>query len=149
VPAPLGTENGTERLRLIAGESGAQCWTHQRESGLRSAALAHPGHALEEVAYALEYRAPFRSDDDAVRLLGFDRPPDRRRRVRLFAEAYGLADPSGLVDLVIARQRLTIRHVRELADAGVERQRRWVREGYLAELVRRVRWSQTHRHLFQ
>lgn len=110
---------------------------------------AHPGDALEDVAYALEYFTPFRSDQDAVRWLGFPTPPDRRRRLTMFAQAYGLDDTRGLVDVVIERQRLTMRHVQELADLGIERQRRWIREGFLDDLAWRVEWSRTHRHLFE
>src|SRR3954452_3438565 len=79
----------------------------------------------------------------------FREPPDRRRRLAVFAEAYGLQGVDGLVDVVIQRQRLTIRHVQELADLGMEPQRRWIREGFLDELVRRVEWSSIHRHLLE
>ena len=113
--------------------------------------FAHPAPALDDVAYALEYLAPFRSDDHACDDRDghhFARPPDRRARLRAFAEAYGLGTTTGLVDRVIARQHDTIEHVRRLADHGVQPQRSWVEEGYLDDLRGRVRWSQEHRHLF-
>lgn len=47
--------------------------------------FAHPGPALEDVAYAVEYLAPFRSDAHAVRWHGFSTAPDRRRRIEVFA----------------------------------------------------------------
>jgi hypothetical protein len=43
-----------------------------------------------DVAYALEYVAPFRDDDTCRRWLAYPRPPDRRGRLELFARAYGL-----------------------------------------------------------
>jgi hypothetical protein len=124
-------------------------WREGAAVGLLDWDQAHPGHALEDVGYALEYLTPFRSDREAVRWLGFPEPPNRRHRLAGFAQAYGLDGVDGLVDVVIERQRLTIRHVQELADLGVEPQRRWTREGFLDELVRRVEWSSTHRHLVE
>jgi hypothetical protein len=124
-------------------------WREGGAVGLLDWDHAHPGDALEDVGYALEYLTPFRSDQDAVRWFGFGEPPDRPRRLAVFAEAYGLQGVDGLVEVVIQRQRLTIRHVQQLADLGMEPQRRWIREGFLDELARRVEWSSTHRHLVE
>lgn len=107
-----------------------------------------PGPRLDDVAYALEYTAPFRDDATAMRWHRFDAPPDRRRRIEVFAEAYGVAG-EGLVDAVIARQELTARHVRMLGEAGVEPQRTEVANGQLEELARRRQWSIDNRELFE
>jgi len=107
--------------------------------------FARPGTRLDDVAYALEYVAPFRSDEEALRWHAFATPPDRRGRIETFAHAYGLTDTTGLVDAVIAGQRRDIAHVRDLAARGIEPQRTWVAEGHLDDLAARVRWSETHR----
>lgn len=143
---------GFEGPRVIChGDPGPwnMVWRQGRAVGLLDWDQAHPGRALEDVAYALEYLTPFRGDQEAVRWFGFPEPPDRRRRLAIFVEAYGLDDVTGLADVVIQRQQLTMRHVQQLADVGVEPQRRWVREGFLDELARRVEWSRSHRHLVQ
>ena len=204
VPAPLALDETRERVSLLPGLAGADCWPHQAtERGLRSAArllravhdatvgwtppadlvwgrppsapaeilchgdpgpwnmtwvggeatglfdwdYCHPGPRREDVAYALEYLAPFRDDTEAVRWLGFDRPPDRPRRVEVFCAAYGI-DTDGIVDAVIEGQRRIIPHVAALAAAGVQPQVDWVAAGYLDELAARVAWSETHRELF-
>jgi aminoglycoside phosphotransferase (APT) family kinase protein len=108
-------------------------WNGGAAVGLIDWDQAHPAPAMDDVAYALEYLAPFRSDEHAIRWQGFTGPPDRMRRIALFAQAYGLDSPTGLVDAVIARQRRTIAHVRHLADKGVQPQRDWVAAGHLAE----------------
>ncbi|WP_211367248.1 aminoglycoside phosphotransferase family protein [Pseudonocardia kunmingensis] len=212
VPEPLGIDNDVERLRLVPGAAGSQCWPRQAtEHGLRSAArllravhdasqtfvppdgavwsvaevagsegsvskgtichgdpgpwnmtwhgntatglfdwdFAHPAPAIDEVAYALEYFAPFRSDTEAIRWLGFRNPPDRRRRIAAFVEAYGLDCVTGLVDAVIARQLQTIEQTRSLAERGVQPQRDWVASGHLDELRARVRWSEANRALVE
>jgi hypothetical protein len=110
--------------------------------------FAQPGDALEDVAYALEYVAPFRDDAQAMRWQGFDSPPDRARRIAVFADEYGLATVDGLVEAVIRRQELAGAFVRVLAERGVEPQRTWLAQGLGDELAARVRWSRDNRALF-
>lgn len=126
-------------------------WRDGAAVGLIDWDFARPGQALDDVAYALEYFAPFRSDDHACDDRDghhFPEPPDRRERLRAFASAYGLGTTAGLVDRVIARQSDTVAQVRDLAERGIEPQRSWVQQGYLDELRGRVEWSRQHRHLF-
>lgn len=49
---------------------------------------------------------------------------------------------AGLADLVIAGQHDGIERVRRLAAAGRQPQARWVADGYLTELARRVEVSE-------
>jgi hypothetical protein len=116
--------------------------------GLVDFDFAQPGDALDDVAYALEYVAPFRDDAHATRWQGFAAPPDRARRIAVFAEEYGLATVGGLVDAVIHRQQVTSQQVRVLAERGLEPQRTWVAQGLHDELAARVRWSRDNRALF-
>lgn len=122
-------------------------WADGEAVGLFDWDYCHPGPRREDVAYALEYLAPFRSDADALRWHGFDQPPDRVRRIELFCAAYGI-DADGIVETVIDGQRRIIPHVRALAEAGVSPQVEWVAEGYLDELAARVAWSAANRSLF-
>ncbi len=109
---------------------------------------ARPASPLDDVAYALEYTAPFRSDAECVRWLRYAAPPDRRKRMEMLAEAYGLTSVDGLVDRVIGLQRRGIEGLRALAEEGTEPQATWVATGALDELSARVRWSEENRHLF-
>lgn len=110
---------------------------------------ARPASPLDDVAYALEFSAPFRDDAECVRWLRYTEPPNRRHRIELYAEAYGLTTIDGLVERVIDLQRLDIREVGALAREGVEPQASWVASGYVDELSARVRWSEENRHLFE
>lgn len=116
--------------------------------GLVDFDFAHPGDALDDVAYALEYVAPFRDDAHAMRWQGFAAPPDRARRISVFAEEYGLATVGGLVEAVIRRQEMDGRYVRALAERGLEPQRTWVAQGFCDELAAWVQWSRDNRALF-
>jgi hypothetical protein len=111
--------------------------------------LAGPGNPLDDVAYALAYVTPFRDDATALRWHAFDRPPDRQRRIELFATAYGLTTTTGLVDRVIQRQRLVTVHVRHLAARGLEPQRTWLTDGTISVMEAQVLWSEANRHLFE
>jgi len=124
-------------------------WHGAEPVGLLDFDFAGPGDPMSDVAYALEYVTPFRDDEESVKWQAYPEPPDRRRRIEIFAEAYGMAGTDGLVDAVIERQRLDIHRVRTLAARGYEPQRTWVREGVLDELANRVRWSQDNRSLFE
>jgi hypothetical protein len=124
-------------------------WRGEEPIALLDFDFAGPGDPMLDVAYALEYAAPFCNDEECVADHAYPEPPDRRRRIEIFAEAYGLSRTGGLVDGVIDRQELDIHHVRTLAARGYEPQRTWVRGGVLDELADRVRWSREHRSLFE
>jgi hypothetical protein len=111
--------------------------------------LAAPGPRRNDVAYALEYVVPFRDDAAALSWHHFSEVPDRRRRLEVFAEAYGLTTTAGLVDDVIARQRLTVAHVGELAARGLEPQVTWSADGTLDGSRQLVAWAEEHRELFE
>ncbi|GIF00012.1 aminoglycoside phosphotransferase family protein [Paractinoplanes rishiriensis] len=123
-------------------------WRGTRPVGILDWDYAWPNRPLHDVAYALEYVAPFRPDDECVRWLRYPGTPDRRRRVELFAEAYGLTSTDGLVDEVIAQQQQVLDRARRLAAEGREPQLTWERDGVLTETAARITWSRQHRHLF-
>jgi hypothetical protein len=124
-------------------------WRGSRPVGIIDWDFARPAPRLHDVAYALEYVAPFRDDAECLRWLSHPAPPDRRRRLERFRTAYGLDATVDLVDAVIDRQRRTIDLVRRLAAQGHEPQAGWVRDGVLTDLTDRLTWSDTHRRLFE
>ena len=145
-------ESGTGGTELIChGDFGPWniVWQGEQPTGILDWDYARPGTRRHDVAYALEYVAPFRDDAECLRWLRYPRPPDRRHRLEVFASGYGLTSTSGLVDAVIETQRDGIEQVRKLADAGYQPQVDWVADGLLEELANRVAWSQDNRHLFE
>ncbi|WP_086837794.1 aminoglycoside phosphotransferase family protein [Amycolatopsis kentuckyensis] len=123
-------------------------WRGERPVGLLDWDYARPAPRIHDVAYALEYVAPFRDDAECLRSLRYPAPPDRRRRLELFAEAYGLTSTAGLADAVLDVQLAGTEEVRRAAELGHQPQVRWAAEGYLDELAARSEWSRAHRHLF-
>jgi hypothetical protein len=153
-----------DQLRWFTAETGARddelichgdfgpwnvVWGGERPVGILDWDYARPANRLHDVAYALEYVAPFRDDAECLRWLRYPEPPDRRHRLELFAATYGLTSTSGLVDAVIDVQRDGIEQVSRLADAGYQPQAGWVVDGFLEELHQRVAWSRANRHLLE
>ncbi|MGH8883357.1 MAG: aminoglycoside phosphotransferase family protein, partial [Stackebrandtia sp.] len=101
-------EAGTGGQELIChGDFGPWnvVWQGERAVGILGWDYARPAPRVHDIAYALEYVAPFRDDAECLRWLRYPGPPDRRHRVELFAGAYGLTSTSDLVDAVIEVQR--------------------------------------------
>ncbi|MFD4112191.1 aminoglycoside phosphotransferase family protein [Streptomyces niveus] len=124
-------------------------WAQGDPVGILDWDYARPADRLHDIAYALEYVAPFRDDAECLRWLRYPEPPDRRHRLELFTVAYGLTSTDGLVDAVIDVQKAAIGQVRTLASRGLQPQVRWVADGYLDDLAQRVHWSRANRHLFE
>lgn len=124
-------------------------WRGDAIVGLLDWDQAAPRPAIHDVAYALEYAVPFRGDEDAMADIGFPAPPDRARRMRVFAEAYGLPGTDGLVDAVLAEQEETLRATLAVAARGLQPHADWVANGFVAEQQRRIEWTRRNRSLFE
>jgi hypothetical protein len=172
-PRFLGIDDeGREVLSYLPGESGADAWSKvvadeglvamardfgpwnlvwqgTRPVGVLDWDYAWPARPIHDVAYAVEYTAPFRDDQVCVECLRYPVPPDRRRRLERFAEAYGLSTTEGLVDEVITEQTQVLERARRLATEGRQPQAGWQAAGALDEVGERINWSVSHRHLFE
>jgi hypothetical protein len=101
---------------------------------------------MDDIAYALEYTAPFRDDTEALKWLGYTTPPDRKHRIEMFAEAYGLPSTEGLVDAVIQRQRLTVQQWQGIVDQGIPMRPNWPS---VEQIQQRTNWSERNRSMFE
>lgn len=77
-----------------------------------------------------------------MRWLRHPAPPDRRRRIGVFCDAYGMPVPQNVSACVAREQRLIATNCQALARRAIEPQATWVRQGYLAELRARLRWTE-------
>jgi aminoglycoside phosphotransferase (APT) family kinase protein len=107
-------------------------WHGTTPVGILDRDYAWPQPARHDVAYAIEYVAPFRSDEDCARWLRYPAPPDRRARMEIFAEAYGITRFDGLYDAVLGEQEEVAARARHLADAGHQPQAFWAPEVFAA-----------------
>ncbi|MEU1710276.1 phosphotransferase [Streptomyces sp. NPDC005706] len=73
-------------------------WQGIEPVGIIDFDFARPAPRSHDVAYALQYVAPFRDDAECLR---YPAPPDRRARLEDFCSAYGLDSTAGIVDAVI------------------------------------------------
>lgn len=100
-----------------------------------------PGDPIDDVAYALRYVAPFETDEHARSWMHHESRPNRRRRIEVFLDAYGLElDLREVPALVAERCRLTTRHVRHLAAIGIQPQVDWVEAGTDAADTEHASW---------
>lgn len=107
----------------------------------------HPAPRLDDVAYALRWFVPLRSDQLALEWHHFPEVPDRRHRIRVFTEAYGGLPTFDVVDLVTARMQATSDHCQALADQGQEPQRTWVADGAIGQEAAEIAWIRENRNL--
>ena len=121
-------------------------WNGDEPVGILDFDLAHPGPAVDDVAYALAYSVPFRDNVDTHRMLGTDVVPNRRRRVELFADAYGTAT-EGLVDRVVERQTKYARDVESLRQRGLRT--RWTTSASIRRNYEIADWVDANRGLFE
>ena len=78
--------------------------------GLIDYDTAGPGSRLWDIAYAVYRFAPLATDAHCSRC-GWEAPPDRAARLRLFCDAYGVADRSQLIATVRARLAALVEHM--------------------------------------
>ena len=123
-------------------------WRGTTPVGILDWDYAWPKPPRHDVAYALEYVAPFRSDAEALRWLRYPEPPDRRERVETFATAYGLTSTEGLYDAVRTQQREVIARSTRLGEQGHQPQASYGPEVH-ADWAARMKWTDTHRGLFE
>jgi hypothetical protein len=103
---------------------------------------ARPAPPFFDVAYALEYAAPFRDDEECVRSLSYPGPPDRRRRIEVFCDAYGVSVPDDVAARVAAQQRTVLATFEALAARGLEPQASCRRDGNFDAIRARIRWTE-------
>ena len=105
-------------------------WRDGIAVGLFDWDVARPGNRLSDVAYALEWFAPFEDDPTELRLRGFDGTLDRRARIAAFLGGYGWDGPLNVVSAVVARQKTAIDEVIYLGELGHQPQAEWVAAGW-------------------
>jgi len=105
-------------------------WSGGVAVGLFDWDSARPAPPLSDVAYALEWLAPFEDDPEELLRRGFVGEPDRGQRVRAFLDGYGWAEPLEVVEAVVRRQQLAIDEVVHLGRAGHEPHVSWVAQGW-------------------
>jgi hypothetical protein len=111
--------------------------------------LSSPGARIYDVAYAAWTWVPLFSDRDSY-TLGW-RNPDRPRRLRLFADAYGLVprDRQRLVRTIRKRIVDHVEGIKRMAMAGDPAFVRIVHKGHLRRPMRDLRLIDYERHILE
>ncbi|PRY57708.1 MULTISPECIES: phosphotransferase enzyme family protein [Glycomyces] len=109
--------------------------------------LASPGARIYDVAYAAWTWVPIFTDRDSI-TLGWKKP-DRARRLRMFADAYGLSDRDRQRFIKVIRKRIVdhIEGIRRMAQAGDPAFERIVQKGHLRRPARDLRLLDAERYI--
>ncbi|WP_246498056.1 aminoglycoside phosphotransferase family protein [Natronoglycomyces albus] len=109
--------------------------------------LASPGSRLYDVAYTAWTWVPIFTDRDSI-TLGWQKP-DRARRLRLFADAYGLSVADRARFIKVLRKRIVdhVEGIRRMAEAGDPTFTRIVRKGHLRRPARDLRLLDAERYI--
>lgn len=143
------------QMDAVPGRDGVFChgdpgpwnfiWHDNTAVGLIDWDYLHPAPRLDDIAYALRWFAPLRSDQHALEWHHFPVVPDRAARVRTFVEAYGDLPDFDVAAVVVDRIQAVIKLRRDLADRGIEPQRTWVADGAEERDLEEIAWIDAHR----
>ena len=154
-PSPdLEWANGQKGLKpgqiICHGDFGSWniVWKDGKPVGIVDWDLAHPNTPEYDILYALEYSAPFRDDEAAIKHHHFESVPERGRRIKIFLEAYGTPMIDNVVAKVAAMQREVGDYEAFLAKRGIQPQADWVADGDLDEGEKRAKWTEQNSDLF-
>jgi hypothetical protein len=118
-------------------------WRDGALVGLIDWDFAEPGMAIIDAAYAAKHIVPLRDDRVALEDMGWPAPPDRKRRLRLFCETYGV-DPATLLDAVDAYHEISVTRMQTRGAAGEEPWAGFLK-GYMPWLEDDIAWLAEHR----
>jgi|CXWL01.1.fsa_nt_gi aminoglycoside phosphotransferase (APT) family kinase protein len=124
-------------------------WKGDHPVGILDWDFVVPAKPRYDFLYALEYAAPFRDDETCLKWHHFPEVPDRKQRIKIFADAYGLSNLDDIVHDVAQMQRRVGYYESVLAERGLQPQVDWVANGDLEEVERRARWTEMNRSLFE
>lgn len=122
-------------------------WHGDDAVGLIDWDFLHRGPRLDDVAYALQWFTPARSDEMALTWHHFPTVPDRAARVRAFLQTYGGLPSFDVAEAIATRMEATMAMELSLAKAGVEPQRTWVAKGSQEWAAGEARWVREHANL--
>lgn len=123
-------------------------WKGDEPIGIVDWDFVLPAKPEFDVLYALEYSAPFCSDEDASKLRAFKAAPDRKHRIGVFLSEYGI-DISDVAKKVASQQREVGIFVKKLADRGLQPQADWIKNGILADVEKQATWAEQNHRLFE
>jgi hypothetical protein len=123
-------------------------WRNNEPVGIVDWDFVLPAKPRYDILYALEYSAPFRDDEFSMKWHHFPKAPDRKHRIKMFTDAYGLKDLGNIVTDVANLQRTVGKYEEYLAKRGLQPQIDWIANGDLEKIESNAQWTETHRNMF-
>ncbi len=123
-------------------------WDGENPVGILDWDFVLPARPTYDIFYALEYATPFRDDNTTLEWHHFLDVPDRKKRIRLFLEAYD-TNLGSVVEGVLNVQRQGIRHIQDLASRGLQPQLDWTKDGTIQNIEEQIHWVENNKSLFE
>jgi aminoglycoside phosphotransferase len=124
-------------------------WDGDDPVGIIDWDMARPAKPEFDILYALEFAAPFRDDEEAIKWHHFTKVPDRKHRIAVFLEAYGTDSILGISKKVADMEREVNVGARTIASHGIEPQATWLKDGTLAKFDDQAKWIEDNKGLFE
>jgi len=123
-------------------------WQNGKPVGIVDWDLAHPNTPEYDILYALEYSAPFRDNETAIKWHHFNSVPVRNRRIKIFLEEYGAPTIDNVAVKVAGVQREVNEFAKSLARRGIQPQADWLANGELDKADEQIKWTEQNSDLF-
>lgn len=124
-------------------------WEGDNPVGIIDWDMARPAKPEFDILYALEFAAPFRDDEEAIKWHHFTETPDRKHRIAVFLEAYGTDSIPDIAKKVADMERDVNVGARTIASHGIEPQATWLKDGTLAKFDDQAKWIEDNKGLFE
>ncbi len=101
--------------------------------------FAEPGESLSDIAQVAWHLVPLRGKD-FWQEVGFDHPPDLRKRLNVLCNSYGGIDTPSVIDALIELQETEIFRLNSLGESGMEPWNLYLKRGDMETIKRERDW---------
>lgn len=108
-------------------------WENGRAVGLFDWDMARPGERIDDIAYAIQWIAPFFESSEELARRGLPSDVDTLARATAFLDGYDWTAPIDIEGVVRIRRRQAVDEVESLGRRGIEPQATWLAQGAVAQ----------------
>ena len=117
-------------------------WRDGTLNGVIDWDFSEPGKPISDIAQVAWHLVPLRGKD-FWQEVGFDHPPDLRKRLNILCNSYGGIDSRSVVDALIELQETEITRISVLGKSGIEPWKLYKMRGDLEDARREKAWLES------
>ncbi len=116
-------------------------WHECALSGVIDWDFAEPGEPVMDIAQVAWHLVPLRGRE-YWKEVGFDHPPDLRKRLNVLCDSYGGVSTKTVIDALIDLQEMEITRISDLGKSGIDPWRLYSRRGDVEDIKLERAWLQ-------